>query len=161
MPIILSQSENQIESFSGSCGRGELFQFTCLPNGLAEAPRKFTKVLKVPFTKLREQGHSSSAYLDDLVLFGATHQDCADNVRDTMVLLDKVGFMVHPDKSIIEPSHVLVYLGFVLDSLKMRVLLTQERQRKIIDVCLKLLGADRVTIRFLAEAVGMMVAVGK
>ena len=28
--------------------RGKLYQYTCYPNGLAEAPRKFTKIMKPP-----------------------------------------------------------------------------------------------------------------
>ena len=31
--------------------KGQLYEFTCLPNGLAEAPRKFTKMLKAPFSE--------------------------------------------------------------------------------------------------------------
>ena len=36
---------------------GNYFHFTCLPNGLASAPRLFTKVLKPVFANLRAQGH--------------------------------------------------------------------------------------------------------
>merc|ERR1711893_522425 len=83
---------------------GNLYQFTCLPNGLAEAPRKFTKILKVPFTALREQGHDSSAYLDDSALFGQTFQSCEENIQDTMKLLDSLGFTIHPEKSVLTPG---------------------------------------------------------
>ena len=34
--------------------QGELFQFTCLPNGLASAPRLFTKSLKPVYSTLRQ-----------------------------------------------------------------------------------------------------------
>ena len=33
--------------------QGELFQFTCLPNGLASAPRLFAKLLKPVYSILR------------------------------------------------------------------------------------------------------------
>ena len=35
---------------------GQLFQFTCMPNGLACAPRLFTKLLKPVYSSLRKQG---------------------------------------------------------------------------------------------------------
>ena len=31
------------------CCKSRLFQFTCLPNGLASAPRRFTEILKHTF----------------------------------------------------------------------------------------------------------------
>ena len=36
---------------------GELYEFTCLPNGLSCAPRLFTKILKPPLSTLHKQGH--------------------------------------------------------------------------------------------------------
>ena len=48
-----------------------LYNFTCLPNGLASAPRTFTKLLKPVFAKLRQSNHASSGYLDDSFLVGA------------------------------------------------------------------------------------------
>jgi len=37
--------------------RGNLYQFTCFPNGLAFCPRKFTKLLKPVYSTLRQMGH--------------------------------------------------------------------------------------------------------
>ena len=52
---------------------GQLFQFTCLPNGLCSGPRKFTKLLKRPLASLREIGHVIiSAYIYDIFNFGMT-----------------------------------------------------------------------------------------
>ena len=62
--------------------RGTLFQFTCLPNGLSCAPRKFTKLLKPALSTLHLRGHVSSAYLDDMYLQGKTYQECVGDVID-------------------------------------------------------------------------------
>lgn len=48
----------------------ELLQFTCLPNALAQAPKKFTKVLEAVYGKLQEKGHSCSGYIDDTFVMG-------------------------------------------------------------------------------------------
>ena len=50
--------------------QGQLYQFTCLPNGLSCAPRKFTKLLKPALSELHMQGHLSSGYIDDIYLQG-------------------------------------------------------------------------------------------
>ena len=88
----------------------ELYQFTCMPNGLSEAPRKYSKIMKVPFSELRGQGHQSSAYLDDSALFGNDKNQCRSNVNATITLLDGLGFTIHPQKSVIEPMQTLVFL---------------------------------------------------
>ena len=36
----------------------QYFEFTCLPNGYAQAPLIFTKILKLPLTYLRKLGHA-------------------------------------------------------------------------------------------------------
>jgi len=49
--------------------KGELFQFKALPNGYTAGPRKFTKVMKPPLSKLRKQGVTIADYIDDLFTF--------------------------------------------------------------------------------------------
>lgn len=136
----------------------QLLQFTCLPNGLSEAPRKFTKVLKVPFASLRSRGHENSAYIDDSCLVAQTFSSCMQNVHETITMLDDLGFTVHPDKSCLVPTHVLTYLGFVLDSIKMTVSLTLEKASKIDNMCAALMLQCVCTIRHLSEVIGSLVA---
>ena len=38
---------------------------TCLPNGLASAPRIFTKIMKPIFASLRTMGFINASYIDD------------------------------------------------------------------------------------------------
>ena len=72
--------------------------FTCLPNGLSCTARQFTKILKPPLATLHKQGHISVAHLDDLYLQGQTYEHCVTNVIDTIVVFDKLGLVVHPEK---------------------------------------------------------------
>ena len=51
---------------------GEMYEFTCLPNGLSSGPRLFTHVTKPMFATLREQGFLVTPYIDDTLLFGNT-----------------------------------------------------------------------------------------
>lgn len=49
---------------------GQLYQYTCLHNGLAQAPRNFNKILKPIFGSLAEQGHTCFGYIDDTFIIG-------------------------------------------------------------------------------------------
>ena len=51
--------------------RNRLFQYTCLPNGLASAPRYFTKLLKPVYSTLHSQGYLNVGYIDDSYYRGA------------------------------------------------------------------------------------------
>ena len=45
--------------------KNQLFQFTCLPNGLSSAPRIFTKLMKPAYSTLRCKGFENVGYIDD------------------------------------------------------------------------------------------------
>ena len=65
----------------------------------------------------------SSASTDDSCLLGTLVEACRHNVETSIKLMDDLGFTVHPEKSSLEPSHILVYMGFILNSLVMTVTL--------------------------------------
>ena len=75
---------------------GKYFQYTCLPNGLASAPRVFTKLLKPVYPALRSAGHLSSGYIDDSYLQGDTVEECRVNVIDTTTMFVQLGFFCTP-----------------------------------------------------------------
>ena len=137
---------------------GKYYQYTCLPNGLASAPRIFTKLLKPVYSALRSMGHVSSAYIDDSYLQGDTYIECYNNVVDTAKLFSQLGFCVHPEKSMFEPKQEIVFLGFILNSLDMTVTPTKEKIHRIISSAAALLETTTITIRQLAEFIGIVVS---
>ena len=48
--------------------KGMLYQFVALPNGLACAPRFFTKIMSPLFAKAREEGVECFQYIDDVFI---------------------------------------------------------------------------------------------
>ena len=95
---------------------GCLYCFTCFPNGFGPCPRKFTKTLKPPLADLRDKGHISSAYIEDIYLQGSTYDECVINVIDTTISLDSLGFTVHLIKTQFLPKQIITCLGFILNS---------------------------------------------
>ena len=55
------------------------FHFTCLPNGLACAPRLLTKLLKPVYTHIRSMGHTCMGHIDDSLLVGYEFTVCKKN----------------------------------------------------------------------------------
>ena len=105
-------------------------KIVCMPNGYGPAMRMFTKISKVPFSILREEGHISIMYVDDSYLQGADFEDCFDNVLETIVLLRSLGFTINIEKSNFFPKQSITYLSFVLNSKNMTISLTQEKKEK-------------------------------
>ena len=137
---------------------GVFYKYTCLPNGLASAPRIFTKLLKPVYATLRSMGHLNSGYIDDSYLQGDTSVECHENVIDTVMLFTKLGFHIHPEKSVFIPSQKLTFLGFVLDSIAMTVTPTGEKVQRILSVCATLLKTRLPTIKQVAEVIGILVS---
>ncbi|CAG2213825.1 unnamed protein product [Mytilus edulis] len=135
-----------------------LYEYTCLPNGLTTAPRIFTKILKVVFSKLRSKGHCNTPYIDDSLLVSKTYAECQKNITDTVKLLDYLGFTIHPDKSVLQPTQIIVFLGFVINSLTMRITLTEEKADNIAKLCSRLILKKEITIREFAQVIGKLVA---
>ena len=137
---------------------GQLYQFTCLPNGLSSCPRKFTKVLKPPLSTLHKLGNISMAYLDDIYLQGKTYEECLKNVIETMSLFAELGFVIHPIKSNLIPSQELTILGFILNSVDMSVRLSSNKKSSLKKDCTSLLKEKKFTIREVARVIGKIVS---
>ena len=70
------------------------------------------------------------------------------------------GFVVHPDKSTLEPAQVVTFVGFVVNTILMQVTLTDKKAHKLKLAATALLQKSHhpVSIQTVAELVGMMVA---
>ncbi|CAB4019724.1 Hypothetical predicted protein [Paramuricea clavata] len=140
--------------------KGQLYKFTCFPNGLAFCPRKFTKLLKPINSYLRQLGHISVSHIDDSYLQGDDYDDCASNVLDTTKLFDSVGFVIHPDKSSLIPKQQMTILGVTINSVEMRVYPSKDKTNIFLRACsqAKLIQNAAPTIRQVASVLGLLVS---
>ena len=116
--------------------QGKKLQFTALIMGLTHSPQVFTKILKPVFAALRAKGHVSSAYIDDSCLQGSSHRNCMQNIVGTVRLMDSLGLMVHPLKSVFVPTQQTIWQSDIIE---------------IIKSCQEILAAKRVTIRLFSK----------
>lgn len=102
-----------------------------MPNGLASAPLYFTKLLKPAYSTLRSEGYLNVGYIDDCYLQGSSAVESCNNIEAARKLFESLGFVVNYEKSVLNPVQKIVFLGFVLDSMNMRVYLSTNKAEKL------------------------------
>ena len=97
----------------------ESYEFTCLPFGLSSAPWVFTKTLKPVAGLLRELGIRMIIYIDDMLILAESRSMAQDQVSGVVYLLECLGFIVNFNKSVLEPTQTLEFLGVMVDTRQM------------------------------------------
>ena len=117
---------------NGTCFlcNSKLLNFFVLPNGLSPGPRKFTKLTKPSLAILRMQGYTVAIYINDVIAIDQSFEECLLNVVETISLFQKLGFLIHPDKSKFIPAKIVEYLGLIIDSEKMVTFLWDQKKTK-------------------------------
>lgn len=140
--------------------RNTRYQFNCLPFGLNIAPYVFTKLLKPVIKYLRAKGILSVIYLDDILLIGRTKQDCLWSIRQTRLLLRRLGFLINEEKSVLTPSQEVKFLGFQYNTAKMIMYLPQDKKENICKELRVLKTKTHCKIRLFAKLIGKLVSAG-
>ena len=135
-----------------------VFEYLVAPNGLACVPRKFTKIMKPVFSMLRSHGHVVTGYLDDSLLIGNSAEECTSTLAAASNIISSLGFIIHTQKSQMDPTQCIVFLGFEINSVNMTVRLTSDKANKIKKSCQNLLKPNIHTIQEVAETVGLLVS---
>ncbi|CAC5365406.1 unnamed protein product [Mytilus coruscus] len=136
----------------------KIYQFTCLPFGLANAPRIYTKLMKPVVGLLRKIGIHLIIYLDHILLMADSKEKLIEARDCTLFLLINLGFVINWEKSKPNPSQQVGFLGFQIDSQEMLFTLSQEKVVKIKQECHQILNLQRVTVRQLAKITGKLVS---
>ena len=77
---------------------------------------------------------------------------------DTAQLVDKLGFTIHPTKSILEPNIKIIFLGFLINSQNMTIRITEEKATELANLCKHLSHKVEISLREFARVIGKMVA---
>ena len=73
-------------------------------------------------------------------------------------LLESLGFVINDAKSQLQPTTRICFLGFIVDSLSMKLLLPEDKLQKIISACLNLVSKINPSVREVAHATGLLVS---
>lgn len=134
----------------------QLWQFIGLPMGITCAPRYFTKLMAPVFAYLRKEGFQGFPYLDDTFIFGFTAEECSHSTSRLTKLFSELGFKVHEEKSVLQPTQTLEFLGFIIDSINMTVSLPREKTLNVLSLCEMGIKASNLSIRQVLHIVGTL-----
>lgn len=136
-----------------------LYEFRCLPFGLATAPYVFCKLMKPIICYLRSRSLLSVNYLDDFLLIANSESECIKNYEITSRLLCKIGFRINEEKSQRVPLQRCRFLGFVLDSCCMKIFLPEEKVEKSLIHIQRIRDAKTFKIREFAKLIGYLISI--
>ena len=136
--------------------RRKLYQFLVLAFGLSTAPFVFTKVTKPIAAYLRARGIRIIFYLDDILVIGATAEECRQNVEIVLNILRLAGFLINEKKSSLSPSQHFLYLGLWWNTASGRVGLEERKLGIMKDLATQLLSTPRPSCRSIMQLLGLM-----
>ena len=93
-------------------------------------------------------------HLDDFLILGHTKIECAQHTQELLQMLADLGLEVNVPKSVLVPEQVLQYLGFVLDLLDGRVVVTSTKITHTVGELARLANRSEVSLRAIAGALG-------
>lgn len=118
--------------------RDQRYEFTCLPFDYSWAPRVFTKIFKPIVAQLRLNGLRIVISLDYILLVASSFAECMDQLSLLRKLLESLGFVINDAKSQLQPTARICFLGFIIDSISLKILLPEDKLQKIISAVITL-----------------------
>ncbi|XP_072002063.1 uncharacterized protein [Engystomops pustulosus] len=107
------------------------YQYKALPFGISSAPRTFTKIMIEVIAFLRRKGILVIPYLDDLLLVAGSKQELIHHRDFTMRILQQLGWIINLEKSKLNPSTEVVFLGTLLNSIQQMSFLPPEKATRL------------------------------
>ena len=95
----------------------------------------------------------SSIYIDDIIVIGDTYKECLIGTIKIIRIFLKLGFIRHPEKSSLQPSQDITYLGFVFNSKEMWVTFTNAKREKLFESCKGFLKKGSSTMKKLSSLI--------
>ena len=134
----------------------QVMQYRSLPFGLASGPRLFTKLMKPVVAILRRLGVKLIIYLDDILLMNQSREGLIKDRDSLLYLLHNLGWLINWNKSVLQPTQKLEFLGMEVDSTSMMVSLPRDKIEKITKKCQNVIQSDQTTIQELASLIGSL-----
>ena len=135
----------------------KVYQFTCLPFGLATSPREFTKLLRPVVSLLRQQGVKLHVYLDDWLIRADTPEEAQLHSQTTIKVLQFFGWIINFKKSDLTPSQDFQFIGMQFNTRRFTVAPLPKMRIKVQSVLQHWMANPNITARDLHRLLGMLV----
>ena len=135
----------------------KVYQFTCLPFGLATSPREFTKLLRPVVSLLRQQGVKLHVYLDDWLIRADTPEEAQLHSQTIIKVLQFLGWIINFEKSDLTPSQDFQFIGMHFNTRRFTVAPLPKMRIKVQSVLQHWMANPNITARDLHRLLGMLV----
>ena len=141
-------------------GSRRFYQYTVLPFGLAPAAAIMTRLVKPILAYLASLGIRASIYLDDLKINASTKALAWEHYQMTRDVFLRAGFVISVEKSdeFSDISQQKMYLGFIMDSVKMTAAASDAKLNSVSSFIREKLSFSRISIKDLAKIAGRLAA---
>ena len=109
----------------------QVYQFTCLPFGLATSPREFTKLLRLVVALLRQRGVKLLVYLDNWLIHADTPEQAQLHAQMTISVLQFLSWIINYDKSDLTLSQDLQFIGMLFNTQQFTVVPLPKMRLKV------------------------------
>jgi hypothetical protein len=113
-----------------------------------------SKILRVVAAYLRKHGMRLIKYLDDILIMSSSKEDAKADVKNAIGLLQHLGFLINVDKSIVEPSQIMEYLGLLINSNNLSFALPDTKASEVKTKCDTALVKGVISLREIASIMG-------
>jgi hypothetical protein len=136
--------------------RNVTYQYKALPFGLTSAPRIFSKLMAAVAAFFRAKGIRLVFYLDDWLFFADSRDQLLRLKTFVLDELLKLGFTIHWDKSLLEPTQIIEFLGVTIDSAHMQFQVPRNKVRDTLTLLHALLKKPLCSPREMAQVIGKL-----
>ena len=124
-----------------------IFQFRVLPFGLNIAPRVFSLMMHPVHQALVREGVQVLMYLDDWLIYASSPEECSRMVDRTLEVGRGMGLLFNIEKSHLQPTQRLQWLGMCWDSVSSDLSLSLENRTRCRKKLFRAVHATSFTLR--------------
>ena len=135
----------------------KVYQFTCLPFGLATSPHKFTKLLRSVVALLRQWGVKLHVYLDDWLIHADSPEQAQLHAQTTIRVLQFLGWIINYEKLDLTPSQDFQFIGMQFNTRQFTVAPLLKMRLKVQSVHQHWMTNPNITARDLHRLLGVLV----
>lgn len=136
--------------------KDQVFQMTCLPFGIACAPKVFASLSNWVAQVMRDRGFRVVVYLDDFCIVNQDPILLQNQSSEAIQLLQQLGWQVNFKKSILIPQKVIEFLGIGWDPHANRKFLPDKKCKDIDQKIKKLLLRKKANLKQIQSIVGSL-----
>lgn len=130
----------------------------CLPMGCSISPKLFEtfSTFLQWVVEVKSGQKSIDHYLDDFIFMGASNTGtCLLLMSIFQSTCDELGVPIAPDKTI-GPTTLLLFLGYLIDTVRLMVLIPQDKIEKLSNLLMSLSKRQKITLKELQSVTGLM-----